>query len=256
MKCMTIITGASTGIGKALAEEFSRHGNDVLLIARSEDKLRKEKEKIQSIYHTHAEYIALDLMEEDAPKRVLRYVQENRISVDCLVNNAGIGNACIFQESEWSRDESIVKLNILALMHMNRLFLPIMCEQGHGTIVNIASTLAFAPTAGEAVYAASKAFVLSFSQALHEETKGTGVSVLTLCPGVTATEFFDSAGFELGKFKAATPESFAAFAYKMIAKKRALSIHRFSNRAAALFCRLAPRKFVREVFAAACNVQK
>lgn len=193
---MTIITGASAGIGKALAEEFSRHGHDVLLIARSEDKLRKEKEKIQSVYHTHADYIALDLMEEDAPKRVLRYVQENRISVDCLVNNAGIGNACIFQESEWSRDERIVKLNILA----------------------------FAPTAGEAVYAASKAFVLSFSQALHEETKGTGVSVLTLCPGVTATEFFDSAGFELGKFKAATSESFAAFAYKMIAKKKALSI--------------------------------
>lgn len=84
MKRMTIITGASAGIGKALAEEFSRHGHDVLLIARSKDKLRKEKEKIQSIYHTHADYIALDLMEEDAPKRVLRYVQENRISVDCL----------------------------------------------------------------------------------------------------------------------------------------------------------------------------
>ena len=119
----------------------------------------------------------------------------------------------------------------------------------------LALVYAFAPTAGEAVYAASKAFVLSFSQALYEETKRSNVSVLTVCPGVTDTDFFKSAGFELGHFKAASPESFAGFAYQSIVRKKPLSIHRFFNRMTALFCRLAPRRMVRETFAAACGTK-
>ena len=161
----------------------------------------------------------------------------------------------LFENSDIQKDEHIIRLNVLTLMKMNRLFIPYLMENGGGTIVNIASTLAFAPTAGEAVYTASKAFVLSFSQALYEETKNSNVSVLTICPGVTDTDFFKSARFELGQFKAATPEDFAVFAYLSIVKKKALSIHRISNKLTALFCRLATRKTVRKVFAAACKTE-
>ena len=195
------------------------------------------------------------MLSDNAPGTILQFVEENDIEITYLISNAGMGDACLFEESDLSKDERIVTLNVMTLMRMNRLFIPYLKKNGGGTIVNIASTLAFAPTAGEAVYAASKAFVLSFSQALYEETKKSNVSVLTICPGVTATDFFNSAGFELGQFKAATPESFAEFAYESITKNKALSVHRFSNRLTALFCRLAPRKMVREIFASACRTE-
>ena len=121
-------------------------------------------------------------------------VKDNNINASYLINNAGMGDAGLFEKSDIQKDENIIRLNVLTLMRMNRLFIPYLRENGGGTIVNFASTLAFAPTAGEAVYAASKAFVLSFSQALYEETKKSNVSVLTICPGVTDTDFFKSAG--------------------------------------------------------------
>lgn len=250
-----LITGASTGIGKALAEEFAKHGHRLLLIARNQERLKEVKEYLSSIYHIKVDYLSVDLLKEDTPNQIFKYVQENQIDVEYLINNAGMGDACQFKQSDLKLNDNIIKLNVLALMHMNRLFLPEMTERKSGTIVNIASTLAFAPTAGQAVYAASKAFVLSFSQALYEEVKDTGVSVLTICPGVTATDFFNSAGFELVQFKAATPESFAEFAYQSIMKKKVVSIHKLSNRIIAVFTRLASRKIVRKAFASSCKTK-
>lgn len=250
MNNTVIITGASAGIGKALAYEFARHNSDLLLAARSEDKLKKLCTELSKSYGITARFFTLDLLAEDAAEKLLGFVKDSGIDASYLINNAGL-----FEKSDIQKDENIIWLNMLTLMKMNRLFIPYLRKNGGGTIVNIASTLAFAPTAGEAVYAASKAFVLSFSQALYEETKKSNVSVLTICPGVTDTDFFKSAGFELGQFKAATPESFAAFAYRSIVKKKALSIHRISNKLTALFCRLAPRKTVRKVFAATCKTE-
>ena len=255
MNNTVIITGASAGIGKALAYEFAKHNYDLLLVARSEDKLKKLCTELGESYGITARFLPLDLLADDAAEKLLGFVKDNNINASYLINNAGMGDAGLFEKSDIQKDENIIRLNVLTLMKMNRLFIPYLRENGGGTIVNIASTLAFAPTAGEAVYAASKAFVLSFSQALYEETKKSNVSVLTICPGVTDTDFFKSAGFELGQFKAATPESFAAFAYRSIVKKKALSIHRISNKLTALFCRLATRKTVRKVFAAACKTE-
>ena len=255
MNNTVIITGASAGIGKALAYEFTKHNYDLLLVARSEDKLKKLCTELGESYGITARFLPLDLLADDAAEKLLGFVKDNNINASYLINNAGMGDAGLFEKSDIQKDENIIRLNVLTLMRMNRLFIPYLKKNGGGTIVNIASTLAFAPTAGEAVYAASKAFVLSFSQALYEETKKSNVSVLTICPGVTSTDFFKSAGFELGQFKAATPESFAAFAYRSIVKKKALSIHRISNKLTALFCRLATRKTVRKVFAAACKTE-
>ena len=255
MNNTVIITGASAGIGKALAYEFTKHNYDLLLVARSEDKLKKLCTELGESYGITARFLPLDLLADDAAEKLLGFVKDNNINASYLINNVGMGDAGLFEKSDIQKDENIIRLNVLTLMRMNRLFIPYLKKNGGGTIVNIASTLAFAPTAGEAVYAASKAFVLSFSQALYEETKKSNVSVLTICPGVTSTDFFKSAGFELGQFKAATPESFAAFAYRSIVKKKALSIHRISNKLTALFCRLAPRKTVRKVFAAACKTE-
>lgn len=248
-----LITGASSGIGRALAEEFAKNGHNVMLAARSEDKLKTAQEQLKQRYDVSVIYLPVDLTNSDAADKVMEFIEENNVTIKCLINNAGMGDACLFENTDWDKDENIVKLDVLALMKMNRLFIPYMKKNGSGIIVNIASTLAFAPTAGESVYAASKAFVLSFSQALYEETKGTGVSVLTICPGVTKTSFFNNAGFELGQFKAATPESFAKFAYKQINRGKPLSVHRFSNQAASVFARLASRGVVRRTFAAACN---
>jgi short-subunit dehydrogenase len=250
-----LITGASAGIGKALAEEFAKNGRNVLLVARREEKLRILKDQLQQNYKVSVEYMPLDVTESESPERILRDIENNGISVDCLINNAGMGDACLFEKTDWDKDEKIIEINILALMKMNRLFIPYMKKNGSGTIVNIASTLAFAPTAGEAVYAASKAFVLSFSQALYEETKGSGVSVLTICPGVTKTEFFTNAGFDIQQFKAVAPESFAKFAYKQIQHQKPLSVHRLSNKAISVFARLAPRGTVRRAYAAFCKTK-
>ena len=255
MNNTVIITGASAGIGKALAYEFARHNYDLLLVARSEYKLKKLCTELSKSYGITARFLPLDLLADDAAEKLLGFVKDNNINASYLINNAGMGDAGLFEKSDIQKDENIIRLNVLTLMRMNRLFIPYLKKNGGGTIVNIASTLAFAPTAGEAVYAASKAFVLSFSQALYEETKKSNVSVLTVCPGVTDTDFFKNAGFALGQFKAATPESFVAFAYRSIVKKKALSIHRFSNKLTALFCRLATRKTVRKVFAAACKTE-
>jgi short-subunit dehydrogenase len=255
IKRYVLITGASAGIGKALAEEFAKNGHNLLLIARSEDKLIMVKEYLQQHYQISVEYLPFDLTDSESAEKIMQFIENHDIAVDCLINNAGMGDACLFENTDWNKDVKIVELNILALMRMNRLFIPYMKNNGNGTIVNIASTLSFAPTAGEAVYAASKAFVLSFSQALYEETKGSGVSVLTICPGVTKTDFFDNAGYDLKQFHAATPESFAAFAYKQIIKQRPLSVHRFSNRIISVFARLAPRGTARRVFAAFCKTE-
>ena len=189
MNNTVIITGASAGIGKALAYEFTKHNYDLLLVARSEDKLKKLCTELGESYGITARFLPLDLLADDAAEKLLGFVKDNNINASYLINNVGMGDAGLFEKSDIQKDENIIRLNVLTLMRMNRLFIPYLKKNGGGTIVNIASTLAFAPTAGEAVYAASKAFVLSFSQALYEETKKSNVSVLTICPGVTSTDF-------------------------------------------------------------------
>jgi len=254
-KRTVLITGASAGIGKALAGEFASHGYDLILIARRKELLDTVSKELSEKHGIAAYPLAVDLLQDGAPQMIVDYITDNNLSVDILINNAGMGSAGDFVDTDWSKTESILKLNVHTTTEMDYLFLKRMQKTGRGTIVNIASTLAFAPTAGESVYAASKSYLLSLGQALYEETKHSPVRVLTVCPGVTNTDFFKQAGFSLNQFSAAAPESFAAFAYKQIVRCKPLSVHRFSNKATSVFARLAPRGTVRRAYASFCKIQ-
>lgn len=254
MKETVLITGASSGIGKALSLEFAKHGYNLVIIARNNDKLIELKNTCKNKYNVNVNIIVKDLSKNEAPIEIYDELKNKDIQIDYLINNAGIGDACVYYKSDWEKQNNIIKLNIIALMHMCRLFLPDMVQRKRGTIINIASTLAFAPTAYQSVYAASKAFILSFSQALYEENKDKGVSVLTICPGMTNTSFFKNADFELNNFKLANADDFARYAYKQIMKKKPLSIHKFFNILVALYSRLSTRGNVRKTFAKYCKI--
>lgn len=249
MNNVVLITGASSGIGKALAVELASHGKNLVLVARRQEMLGAIAAEIAEKYRVKALTFAVDLTEENAAEKIHQFCKQNELTVATLVNNAGMGAQEEFVELPLSKQEKIIELNNLAVVRMCHAFLPEMKRRGAGTIVNIASTTAFMPLANEAVYAASKAFVLSFSQALYEEMKPFGVTVCTVCPGVTNTDFFKSADFMLDNFQAADPVEFAAYAYRQIMRQKPLSIHRVSNRAISVWARLFPRGVVRKISA-------
>lgn len=244
-----LITGASSGIGKALAYEFARHGDALILVARRREALREIADEIRKRYSVKTAVISADLLQENAAEYIHGICVEKQFSVKILINNAGMGAQGNFADLSLSVQEKIINLNISAVVRMCHAFLPDMKKKRSGVIVNISSATAFLPLAREAVYAASKAFILSFSQALYEEMKPFGVKVCTICPGVTNTGFFQSAGFTLDHFRGADPADFAGYAYQRIVKKKPLSVHRFFNRAISVWARLFPRGAVRKISA-------
>lgn len=244
-----LITGASSGIGKALSYAFAEHGENLILVARRLDTLQVVAEDLIGKYHVKITVLSADLTEEASAGEIHDFCVRNDLTVKTLVNNAGMGAQGNFVDLSLDTQEKILSLNAAAVVRMCRIFLPDMKNRRSGTVVNIASTTAFMPLANEAVYAASKAFILSFSQALYEEMKPFGVTICTICPGVTNTDFFKTAAFSLENFKGADPADFAAYAYRRIVKKKPLSIHRFSNCAIAVWARLFPRGAVRRISA-------
>ena len=185
MKQTALITGASSGIGLDLAHLFAADGHDVVLVARSEDKLRELAKELAAKHGVAAHVIVADLTQPDAPRQIF----DRAPDVDILVNNAGFGVSGKFAETDLRTELDILQVNIAALTHLTKLFLPPMLQRGRGRILNVASTAAFQPGPLMAVYYATKAYVLSFSEAIAEELHGTGVSVTVLCPGPTATGF-------------------------------------------------------------------
>lgn len=249
MKRHVLITGASSGIGKALANEFAKHGHDLLLVARRETLLKENADKLKKQYGIDVRTFSIDLTENNAIEKLHAYCMENHLDIYILINNAGMGAQGKFIDIALDRQEKIIALNISSVMKMCHIFAQDMKEKRDGTITNICSTTAFMPLANEAVYAASKAFILSFSQALYEEMKPFGINVCTICPGVTNTDFFKSSGFESDHFKGADPDAFAHFAYQRIMHRKPLSIHGAGNVAISMWARLFPRSFVRKVSA-------
>ena len=245
----TLITGASSGIGRALASEFARHGENLILVARRPEALRQVAEELRAAYPVRVVTIAVDLTQAAAASQLAAVCRKRQLPVTTLVNNAGCGAQGHFAALPLARQEAIIRLNDLAVVRLCHAFLPAMEERSRGTVVNIASTTAFMPLANEAVYAASKAFILSFSQALTEEERPAGIAVCTLCPGVTKTNFFKDAGFSLANFKVADPNDFATFAYRQVKRKRPLAVHRLPNRVLATGSRLFPRGAVRRLAA-------
>ena len=193
-----LITGASSGIGTAFAQELAMRQINLILVARSQDKLYQLAEQLQHQAPIKVEVIVQDLTEQQAAKKVYDLIEKKGISIDFLVNNAGFGDYGAFSQRELPRQAEMIQLNIVALVELTHLFLSKMQQRGAGNIINVASIAGFLPLPYLSVYAATKAFVLSFSEALWAENQGTDINILALCPGPTDSNFFKVADFPEG----------------------------------------------------------
>jgi short-subunit dehydrogenase len=196
MKKVALITGASSGIGKELALIHAQREGDLIIIARSEDKLKELKEELTGKHSVRVMVIAKDLGSPTAPIEVYEAVKKAGIEIDYLINNAGFGGLGKFHEMPMERQMAMINLNINALTHLTGLFLPDFVKRNEGKILNVSSTASLMPGPLQAVYFATKAYVTSFSNALAEELNDTNITVTNLMPGATATEFGATSGMD------------------------------------------------------------
>jgi len=248
MKRTALITGASGGLGVEFARIHASKGDDLVLVARSKAKMDQLKIELENEFAVSVCVIAIDLSVTSALQLIYDELKSQHIHVDYLINNAGFGDFGLFAECDWERQLEMINLNITALAGLTRLFLPEMIRSGFGKILNIASTAAFQPGPTMSIYFATKAFVLSFSEAIANELKGTGVTVTALCPGATETGFKSAAA--LGKsnlFKGngiARSKDVAEFGYKAMMKGKTVVVQGFLNLLMAESVRFAPRNLV------------
>lgn len=190
-----LITGASSGIGEAFARELAAKNTNLVLVARSEDKLNQLAQQLQGQFNLQTEVIVQDLTEPEAAHTLFHRVERLGLSVDLLINNAGFGDYGAFGDRLLDKQIEMIQLNITALVGLTGLFLPVMKQRGSGSIINVSSIAGFQPLPYMSVYAATKAFVLNFTEALWAENKNSGVRFLALCPGPTESQFFQIAEF-------------------------------------------------------------
>ncbi len=241
----TLITGASSGIGFELAKIFAREGYDLVLVARRRDRLEAVKATIQSVYSIDVQFVVEDLSQEGASQCVVDALAGREI--DVLVNNAGSGDYGLFVHTDVAKTSRMLHLNMLTLATLTRLLLPSMIARQSGKILNVASVAAFMPGPTSSMYFASKAFVLSFSEALSNELEGTGVTVTVLCPGATSSEFDTAAGSDWGEAyrkKIPTAQEVAEFGYVALMQGKRLAIHGRLNQFFVFLLRFTPRDIV------------
>lgn len=196
MKKTALITGASSGIGKEFAKIHAEKGGDLVIVARREEKLIALKEELEKKYNNKVLVIAKDLSQANAPKEIYDQIKQEGIQIDYLINNAGFGGRGKFHERAWESDLAMIQVNIVALTALTRFFLPDFVARNSGKILNVSSTAALTPGPLQAVYYASKAFVTFFSNAIAEELYDTHITVTTLMPGATETEFAQTSGMD------------------------------------------------------------
>jgi uncharacterized protein len=247
---MVLVTGASSGIGRELARCFAAEGCRLILVARKRKALEAVGEELHRAYKTQSEVLTADLAEPAAPGRIFAHLENHGTKVDVLVNNAGFGARGIFAELPLERQLDMLQVNVTALTHLTRLLLPGMLARRRGGVLNVASTASFQPGPGMAVYYATKAYVLSFSEAIAEELKGTGVTVSACCPGPTATNFVAAAGMEGARLfgrSVMSAEAVARLGHRAFRRGKFVAVTGFRNRALAFSTRMAPRGLVRKV---------
>ncbi len=244
-----LITGASKGIGKAIATELARRQYNVLLVARSADQLRELAEQLARTHGVQADYFAVDLSGVGAAQRVFDWCQQQNYTVQTLVNNAGYGLSGPFGNYTIAEHENMMAVNMTALMQLCRLFLPILRQQSKSYILNIASSAAYQALPGLSLYAATKAFVLTFSRGLHHELRRTSVSVTAVSPGSTDTDFATRAQVGEKALKAAekvnmAPEAVAKIAVDAMLAGKTEVITGVINKLGAFAAWLLPKGFV------------
>jgi len=245
-----VITGASSGIGAELAWVFAAKGYSLCLTARRHERLEALAEEIRANHKVGVETMALDLEDREAPQDLVEMLRDRGIQVHTLVNNAGFGLRGSFATLPFERQLAMIDLNVRALTSLSRLILPAMLERGEGGILNVASTAAFQPGPYMATYYATKAFVLSLSEALHEEVKSRGVTVTALCPGSTESEFSATADVEYSR--AIRPSIMSAAEVARIGVEgyeagKAIVVPGGANRIGTLGAKLLPRRIVRKI---------
>ena len=244
----TLITGASSGIGAAFARKLAARGRNVLLVARSEDKLIALCNELGRLTSIRAQYVALDLTKPDDRLQLFEETKKRELEIDMLINNAGFGSMGDFVKLDLEREAEMIELNITALVELTQRFLGPMRDRQRGTIINVASTAGFQPVPYMATYAATKAFVLSFSEALWDENRMHGIHVMALCPGVTETNFFEAAGIDRPPMRTVqTPEEVVETALRALHRQKSLVVSGWANWFVVEAERFVPRSVVTKV---------
>jgi uncharacterized protein len=242
-----LVTGASSGIGLELARLFAADGDDLVLVARSEDSLRELASGLAAKYGVQAHVLPADLTKPECPEEIAQTLARQGVQVDILVNNAGFGAHGQVAGIGAQRQADVIEVNVTALTRLTALFLPGMLERRHGAVLNVASTAAFQPGPNQAVYCATKAYVLSFTEALAEEVRGTGVRVSCLAPGATGTQFAEQAGMTHTRaFRLSVMDArpVAKAGHDGLLRGKTLIIPGVLNRVMAFSVRLSPRGLV------------
>lgn len=240
-----LVTGGSGGIGLELGRVLARNGFDLVLVARKRDNLEAAAGQLEGTFGIKAHVFAADLRLPDAPEAIFDFLLNDDIHIDVLINNAGFGLGGEFADTELQRELDMIQVNISALTHLTKLFIPAMIKRRAGRVLNVASTAAFQPGPLMAVYYATKAYVLSFSGALAEELRHSGVTVTALCPGPTHTDFAESARMTSSRlfntFGVADPASVARYGFDAMMHGKRVAIPGIRNKILAQANRFAPR---------------
>ncbi|BAY12280.1 SDR family NAD(P)-dependent oxidoreductase [Calothrix sp. NIES-2098] len=246
-----LITGASSGIGYQLAHIFARNHYNLVLVDKKEEKLNEMAEEFPQKFGIFVKNLVKDLSIPTSPVEIFDELQQASIVVDVLVNNAGFGTYGVFAETDLNAELKMLQVNIVTLTHLTKLFLKPMVAQGYGKILNVASVAAFQPGPLMAVYFATKAYVLSFSEAIANELEGSGVTVTALCPGPTATAFQQSAAMEDSKISSVNrmmdTERVARIGYSSLMANKTVVVPGLRNKILAESVRFTPRKLVTKV---------
>lgn len=241
----TLVTGASSGIGRALAEEFAREGNDVVLSARREDRLESLAAVLEADHGVTATAMPTDLSDSEAAVDLRERIEDEDVQIDTLVNNAGYAVYGRFHETSFEEERKMLQVNLLALTELTKEFLPQLLERGGGNVLNVASIAGVFPAPTSPVYAATKAYTLSFSEALANDYAADGVTVTALCPGNTDTEFMDRGGVEqsnLPETELMSAEDVARAGYEGLRAGKAIVVPGRRNQLIVQLKRLLPRR--------------
>jgi hypothetical protein len=248
---VALVTGASMGLGAEFARLLASEGYDLVLTARSGERLATLAKEVENLHGVDARVLVANLGDDRAPQAIHDHMRDAGIEIDVLVNNAGFGMYGEFQDSSLQTEMEMIQVNIIALVHLTKLFVRDMVERKRGRIVNVASTAAFQAGPMQSVYYASKAFVLSFSEAIGNELKGTGVTVTALCPGPTPTGFQERANVGslrgLRLMMRVSPEAVVRAGYNGMKRGRPVVVPGALNNIHVFLLRLVPRRLVTNV---------